>query len=395
MKKKIFACLIIALSLYSCNSQGDSISESVPDSSEVTSATSVSTTVSGTDSEAHNDIEKIENDKKESESKYDIKTDTIQAEDIYDCSYFTMPETINGYNYFISGINQNKLIVALSQSGQEEEHIDYQYGLYDLTNDSYCAVTDFMTDAFYLCSDERYWIFSSITDEVTSYIYYDTETQTSGTIINFVNDITQTADGPIINGNRIYFDVYKTIDDNTAIPMVYEYNSEDQSLNLIYENAMKPMCSEDNLRVITYNEENQKYDRIISVTNPAEECFQNKDKLFDISCSSGKIIGIVTDHGRTYSVKDLTSSQEILSTYEDNGDMLGNMAANDNFVCWYDITGENNTPCVYDTKYKKIVTFDNMSQCYYRTYIYDKYGLIFDQASGENFKICLFSIKGE
>ena len=393
MKRTLLFCISIIFVFCSCNSHNKTQSYSSINSSSNSSSSntdSLSITSSAIDkiviSDDDTDIEH--------QGEYNLNADTVLAEELYDCSYYTMPDTINSYEYNICGVYEQKPIVVLYPSEINCETPEMEYGIFDPEEGKFSSLIDDCENTFYLCSNERYLVFTTSENDIDSIYYYDIQTQTKNPFFYYADGISKTADSPIINGNNIYFDVYTYNDDGTVcIPMVYKYDIDTGELILIHENAMKPMYTDNTLKIITYNEVSKEYDMIVNVSQADDNGFQNKDSVRDISCCGNDIFAITSDTGHDCSVKNLKEDNVILSTFSENGDLISNMAANEYNVIWYDITGNENIPCIFNVAANKIVTFNKITPCYYRTFINQKYGLILNTTSGPNYEICLFSAK--
>lgn len=417
MNKKIFvsfAVLLTSIILSSCSSKSENVSKE--DSNIVKEESSVLSTeftesITITDSESvimSIKEEQLENNNNtesydistdiiidNSAVSYDISGDAVQANLMYNTEMVFLPESVDGKSYFPCGINNNKVIIAVNIVDTLDEYI-CEYGLLDPVDNSYEVLITNKKDTYYNCSYGDYYVFNLYQTDMNSLEYYNSQTKKSNIIFNYINDFTITENQPIIYDGKLYFDVYTTPDRDYID--LYEYDFTSGELVKKVENAAIPMASASGLKYVNFDYYENGADKIVTFSDKSEFSILNK-RLMDLVCVGDEVFGLANEEtGGKGSITKFQRLQEgdnditILSTAL--GELLHSLIANDFCVAWNDETGGDNSPCVYDISSNKIVVFDDMEKCYYRTFLQRDKGLIFDVMKfNETHQICLFSPK--
>ena len=182
---------------------------------------------------------------------------------------------------------------------------------------------------------------------------------------------------------------------------MYEYDFTNGELLKKVENATIPMISSSGLKYVNFDYYGDGADKIVAFSDKSEFSILNK-RLMELTCVEDRVFGFVNEEtGHKYG--DITKFQQlsenedditILSTISGEGELLTSLVTNDFCVAWNDETGLDSTPCTYDFLNNRIVVFDNMENCYYRTFLQSDMGMIFDIMNfNQTHQVCLFSPK--
>lgn len=404
MKKVYSVILFMAVMMSSCDfeakSEETSEKENVISTEKITEETKIPDLVVTTDEEK----QKIEDDKTAS---YDIMVDTIEADLLYDTKIVTLPENIDGKDYDPCGYYNDKIIVSIVEFERQKD-IFYEYYIIDSDTNDYEVLIPRTKSMRYICSYEKFHIFYSNQGEVPSLQCYDFQNGEYSTIFNYLEESDSnynfSSSDPVIFDGKLYFDVYKE-KDTDGIPelidtQLYEYDFESKNLVKKFDHATVPMISSDGIKYVNYDCENKKCDKIITVNDESELDISDL-RLSHLVGINGEVYGItnkesVDKYGYVTQLQRLESDNNdtIFSTISGEGEILESLVANDFCVAWRDETGSDSTPCVYDVSTDKIVIFDNMEKCYYRTLLQQGKGMIYDVMNfNKTHQVCLFDPK--
>lgn len=386
MKKKVLLIIFTVLLLCSCKFEKGEKSISVSELEQET----VQNDLEVTETEAETTEEPVTTALKEQnhssfggEISYHAYSDVVSADDIYDVEMVELPPSINGIMYYVCGLIDGKIMVCLNKEETAETFV-CEYGLYDYKTDSYEILIPYITNGFYLGAYKNCHFFNiSENEDSESLQLYNSDTDEYVTVFNNVNGCSFKSYEIAICDGKCYFDVYTSPEKDNS--KVYEYDIENNKLSTYAEYAMLPKASGNNLWYVSYNHDTKICDKLVNKSSGTDFDIQNKNILTPI-CFSNRVFAVTNDDISSPKTSDVLKEIHadgddtlILATWPGEGEIISNVTTNDFCIGWFDITGNDSTPCVYDVENEKIAVFGDMPKCYYRTYLDDKSGLLFDE----------------
>lgn len=394
MKKIIFGGCIIASIMCSCIS---SCSSKTTNESSQIQATTASTTSAQTEIEETTSLSESTTQNTEPSTyekmKYNFHVETVSADSIYNTEIITMPETINGFDYGLCDFNGDKIVVQIYSNNQGEDYSEY--GLFDLDSLTYEKIVSDSDDLYFLSARGNDYVFWRESDDVWSLEYYNSDTSEFKIMMYLNDDLYFDERSVAFYKDKILFDIQ-----TTSSVSIYEYNINTAKTNIFLNDAFHPFVNNSNLKYISVNEDTKK---VVDYSDNSEYPIKNKD-LNNMICTSDSSFGLTTIDGEDgrddyYSMEVVElkkdgSCDTILSTQFGALELITSLCKNSFCVGWFDWTGDESSPCVYDIKERKLVLFDCLKDCYYSTYLGDNIGLIYDDLEfEENRQICIFSPK--
>lgn len=397
MKRKIFLIALTGLLLCSCENEKQTKNNIVPDIKQETEQTVISVT----ETFEEKIIEQTETVIVKNENVgYDIFKDAVKAEELYNVEIIDMPETINGNSYYPRGLKDGKIVVALSLE-ETDYSCSYEYGLFDYKTGNYEQVISSISNGFYKCSFDNYYVLSvRNSSNIDSLQLYDSGTKSFKTIINYTDNFYETGNNVAVDNNNIYFDVVTTPErDNIA---VYKYDIEKDDIEKIADHAHHPMTSKGSLWYVNINQEKKINDKAVNVNSGSEVEIEG-EIIAEMICFDEKLFAVVNNPGEEkFDSKDIIvelqnkgDNVSVISTRPEEGEIFNSLLSNDFCISWSDITGGDSTPYVYDVLNDKLVYFDGLGDCYYQTYLENGKGMILDNMNYDStHKLIVFEPKG-
>ena len=397
MKKILFGGCIIASIICSCIC---SCSSKTTNNDSQVQTTIASTTSSQTEIEETTSLSESTTQNTEPSTyekmKYNFHVETVSADSIYNTEIITMPETINGFDYGLCDFNGDKIVVQIYSNNQGEDCSEY--GLFDLDSFTYEKIVSDSDDLYFLCARENDYVFMRLSADVWTLEHYNSDTSKSKIMMYLKDDLYFDARSVAFYKDKILFDIQ-----TTSSVSIYEYNINTAKTNIFLNDAFHPFVYNNNLKYLAVNEETKLCEKVVDCSDNSEYPIKN-DALYDIiigtTDSSFGITTIYSDVDQNdYSMevvelKNDGSSSTILSTQFGAYEIISSLCKNSFCVGWFDRTGYDSSPCVYDIKHKKLVLFDCLEDCYYSTFLGENINLIYDDLEfEENRQICIFSPK--
>lgn len=399
MKKILFGGCIITSMICSCIC---SCSSNTTNEDSQIQATTASTTSSQTEIEETTSLSESTTQNTEPSTyekmKYNFHVETVSADSIYNTEIITMPETINGFDYGLRDFNGDKIVVQIYSNNQGEDYSEY--GLFDLDSLTYEKIVSDSDDLYFLSARGNDYVFWRESDDVWSLEYYNSDTSEFKIMMYLNDDLYFDERSVAFYKDQILFDIQ-----TTSSVSIYEYNINTAKTNIFLNDAFHPFVYNNNLKYLAVNKDTKKCEKVVDCSDNSEYLIKN-DYVCDIAIGIGD-----SSYGLT-SIEDESSSDfcnyytevvelkndgscvPIISTQFGSGEQITPLCINSFCVGWFDWTGDENQPCVYDIKDEKLVLFDCMKDCYYSTYLGDNIGLIYDDLEfEENRQICIFSPK--
>lgn len=391
----------MSLLLCSCAAEKPNISNQPSDKEQISIQTSVSdcTDENKMKEEASENItcdeDQISND---NTSSYQIYTDVIYSEEIYNIQNINLPAEINGFSYYVYGLKNDRIVVSLNK---EENSGGYtgEYGLYDPSSDSYEKIASDLFNCIMIGSYNNLYFLNFIINENNSSLQmFNSDTNKFITLYNSTEGRYLHSNEVAVYDGKCYFDAYTSSDRDNCI--IYEYDIESDELVIFAENAMSPKVNNNNLWYLSYDSKTKVVEKFINHTTGAS--FENHDNLLIKTIYSNNSIFTVTNKNigsmdSFYVLKENSSDGDdrlILATIPGEGEILEQFQVNNFCIGWYEVTGEASTPCVYDINSKKTVLFREIPNCHYQTFLDDNSGLIMDPYDfKKNHQIWLFKPK--
>lgn len=397
MKKIIFGGCIISSIICSCICSCSS--KTTNDGSQI-QATTVSTTSAQTEIEETTSLTFSTTQNTEPSTyekmKYDFHVETVSADSIYNTEIITMPETINGFDYGLCDLNDDKIVVQIYNDNSEE--IYSEYGLFDIDSFTYKKIVSDSDYLYFLSARENDYVFLRQSDDIFSLEYYNSDIPEFKVMMYINDDLYLDEQSVTFYNDRILFDI-----STSSTVSIYKYNINTAKTNIFLNDAFHPFVYNNNLKYLAVNEETKLCEKVVDCSDNSEYPIKNDD-LYDIiigtTDSSFGITTIYSDVDQNdYSMevvelKNDGSSSTILSTQFGAYEIISSLCKNSFCVGWFDWTGDDSSPCVYDIKHKKLVLFDCLEDCYYSTFLGENINLIYDDLNfDKNREICIFSPK--
>lgn len=397
MKKVFFGGCIIAVILCSCSSK------MTDENSEIQTTTSFQTTIyNESDATTSSDLTSPTADATGfSKCTYNTYYDTISAETIYNTDIIIMPDTINGYNYSLCGVKDDKIVIQINNY---DEGTYSEFGLFATDDSSYEKIVSASEELFYVCSRKNEYVFEKFSDDVCSLMYYNSESSEFKTMMFLTDGKSTTERAVTFFNDNILFEIHTPEDVS-----IYEYDINSGNTHIYLNNAMRPSVNGDYLKYIHINPNTNICDKIVDCHDNSEFQIKN-DNLCDLICTRDSVFGITVTYDESYSeshndpytnyfmevieVKDDANYDAIISTHLGDGELIEGICHNSFCVGWFDWTGRHSSPCVYDMNEKKIVLFDCLEDCSYSTYLGDDINVIYDKTNFQtDHKVCIFKQK--
>lgn len=388
----------MSILISSCSSD-DTLQNSYEDSGmSVTeqTVTDVSDTVLITQTDESSDLFRTdETSEKESEQegRYDFYTEVVEAEDLLECNYYTMPETIEDSEYAIEGVyDENNLLIAVTYDGLLAEDSRCGIGLYNCENDSFTKFFDIDTLGYVIYHDERYILLSVYSEKCL--MVYDIVNDECNKFLNMPFDMELMNFKPVRYGDSLFIDTCEYTEDRSrAIPSIYKYDLISSEVSLYKSNCEKLFMIDGKECVVTDNSGNGYFNRVCFTDNLDDELFTIENNTSDLFYVDGNFY--CEKGGSKSQIIDMTNDKTIIATFVNNGEALSNLSASDYYLSWYDLSGDKSIPCVYDIKSGKLAQFSALEQRYYRTNVNNNCGVIYEVSrngvSGST--VCIFSGK--
>ncbi len=394
-KRIIYLSLIVSLLLCSCNNK-DTI-KNKQTSNEVTSQ-QVQTTTQPVDNilpvTTTSKNSKTPLDITDEERKYQFFRDTLSADDVFECTYYTLPTSINNTSYHIYGIYDKENIWLMLEPDISESDFD-SIGLYNLKTETFTKTLDIPNIDYLVSCNNDFLIVSYHRDDYNSLCYYDISQNKTFEIFTFDNTTTQMSSHDIqIVNKTIYFDVYSKINnaDNFNKSCIYRYDITNHQLEMYKEDAQKPMHINDCIYAITKNQKNDIYEIIESISPENDFRYNFATKAGDIVCYKDKIFieQPTLDGKKTGSyIQDLMNNSKIIESPTINCGSFYDLNISKNYLYW-SMLDQNNQPCLYDIDSDKLIVFDSMKAGFYNTYLTNGLGFITCRFGYGSNNICIF-----
>ena len=399
MKKILFGGCIITSMICSCIC---SCSTKTTNNDSQVQTTTVSTTSAQTEIEETTSLTFSTTQNTEPSTyekmKYNFHVETVSADSIFNTEIITMPETINGFDYGLCDFNGDKIVVQIYSNNQGEDYSEY--GLFDLDSLTYEKIVSDSDDLYFLCARGNDYVFMRESDDVWSLEYYNSETLKFKIMMYLNDDLYFDERSVAFYKDKILFDIQ-----TTSSVSIYEYNINTAKTNIFLNDAFHPFVYNNNLKYLAVNKDTKKYEKVVDCSDNSEYLINN-DYICDIAIGIGdSSFGLTSIDDESnpdffnyfmevVELKNDGNCVPIISTQLGSGEQITPLCINSFCVGWFDWTGDENTPCVYEIKDKKLVLFDCLNDCYYSTYLGDNIGLIYDDLEfEENRQICIFSPK--
>lgn len=392
MKKVFFGGCMIAAILCSCSSKMTN------ENSKIQTTTSSQTTICN-ESEAttSSDLTSPTADATGfSKCTYNTYYDTISAETIYNTDIVTMPDTINGYNYSLCDVKDNKIVIQINNY---DEGTYSEFGLFDTDDFSYEKIVSASEELFYVCSRKNEYVFEKFSDDVCSLVYYNSESSEFKTMIFLTDELCTVERAVTFFNDHILFEVHTPEDVS-----IYEYDINSGNTHIYLNNAMRPYVNGDYLKYIHIDPNTNIYDKIVDCHDNSEVQIKN-DNIYDLICTRDSAFGITVIYDESYhdpmnyfmeviELKDDGNYDTIISNQLGSGELIESICHNSFCVGWDDWTGDVSSPCVYDINEKKIVLFDCLEDCYYSPLLGDNINVMYYHSNFKtDHKVCIFKQK--
>ena len=389
--KKITLLILFACSVLSSCSNNKAVSyESAHDTEQ--ESTVVSTTVTEAEAFTTETVKTTEKKRTQTtygdEITYDVYSDAISADELYNVEKIEMPDSIDGMKYNICDYNDGKIVLGLIKEQNADTYV-CDYGTYDYKSSSYEPLITDLSDAYCIASYKNYYFFIiSENDTIESLKVYNSDTNQLITVYNSMDECSLKEYKLAFCDEKCYFTTYTSSERNNS--RIYEYDMVTDKLIVYIENAMMTRTSGKNVFYASYESGAKKCNKLVNKKSGDIFDIHNEDIMDYVCCGDRAyaiINGDISDIHDTYEIiKEIkpTSGDNILASKEGFGEIFNDMSSNEFCIGWYDITGIESEPCVYDVKNEVIAVFGNIPRCYYRTYLDDNAGLIFDEMNFHN-----------
>ncbi len=333
------------------------------------------------------------------EISYDLYVDAVSADELYNYEIIELPSTINGMAYFLCDYINGKIMVCLNKE-ESADHYVCDYGLYDYKTGDYTTIVPDVKNYSFLGSYENKYFFNkSESADSESLVMFNADNNEYTTIFNSVNGCSLKAYDLALYEGKVYFDAFTSSEKNNS--RIYVYDIAADELDIFSENTMLPKASKSDLFYLSYEPGAQYCDKMINMSSNKVIDILNK-RIEVYACFRNRVFAVIDgDVSDPYAgfdvVKELSPSADdrrIIATRSGEGELLSNIKSNDFCISWFDITGCDSTPCVYDIENDKIAVFSDMPMCYYRTYLDENSGILFDEMNfTSNHQVCVFEPK--
>lgn len=395
--KKIFGGCIITSMICSCIC---SCSSKTTNESSQIQATTASTTSSQTEIEETTSLSESTTQNTEPSTyekmKYNFHVETVSADSIYNTEIITMPETINGFDYGLCDLNDDKIVVQIYNDNSEE--IYSEYGLFDIDSFTYKKIVSDSDYLYFLSARENDYVFLRQSDDIFSLEYYNSDISEFKVVMYINDDLYLDEQSVTFYNDRILFGI-----STSSTIAIYGYDINTAKTNIFINDAWRSSVTNNNLKYLAVNEETKLTEKVVDCSDNSEYPIKNDDLCDIIIGTTDSSFGITTIYSdvdqNDYSMevvelKNDGSSSTILSTQFGAYEIISSLCKNSFCVGWFDWTGDDSSPCVYDIKHKKLVLFDCLEDCYYSTFLGENINLIYDDLEfEENRQICIFSPK--
>ncbi|MDO5558691.1 MAG: hypothetical protein Q4F95_03745 [Oscillospiraceae bacterium] len=356
---------------------------------QVTSATENEVTQSTT-KESVVSNEQTDND--QNTGNYEFHADTVKAEDIYNCKVYNVPENIDGYEYYLLDIyDKNKILTQVFESGTESVNSAVQVGVYDLTDNSFLKMFEMNSDDALAAYDNDYYILyeredhsaNSMSNDYSRIYLYNAKDQTQQQIMKFDEIFSSSAmnAGTLLYNNCVYFTTITYCEnafnsEKGDIYSIFRYDIQTGELTKLCEDAYNPIIANGRPAAYFYDEKTKDYTAIRPIDTENDDFSFNMDNnTMYINITDDGVFAVYRK-GQKKTIRELDSQTDILSTDQSGMEYFEDLKVNSSYAVWNDISGEKQTPYIYDLSEKKLVEFSNLHDGYYRCCIKDDYGFI-------------------
>lgn len=322
---------------------------------------------------------------------YNLQADVVNTANQITYKKLSITDTINGLKTSCVDIIDKSNILLLLYP--ESQHVS-ELGIYNLESGKYTKELSFSENQlFEICAlDKNYLILRMSTDDwrtcgIYSYSFakkelhqiyqYSTNPDTQSSVCDNCNNI-------LLLENYIWFDDYSLGGSSEILVDLYRYDLSKSDLNKIRSEAQNPLFYDGKVYFFTKNESNQ-YRLLQSIDD--SPAIPIDEQLMAIAASKTGVFCIenkFTDEETQiteFQIKDIIMNVPIMSimstTYS-----IDQLNASEYFVTWRNFDEE--VPCVYDIKAKKIIVFSELAEGINSFSLKEDYGILIHTRNGGN-----------